>query len=633
MRIIKYILCLLLLVFSCHIYAQKKVDKFSKSKRNEGPTLLERAEQVKEKSPTQAIKLLEQAILEASREKDFQEEAEAYYLLGNIYEDIDQKELAVQRYELALSTFKVSKNEFSNAEIYQRIGQLSVDLKDDKKAEKNFRLCISASNDKNLTLKCEEGLADVELLRGDADASVKQLDYVQFNYQPDSISNARIEARRSQAYIQQEDIAAASNSLYNSLEALPKKTKIDKKDFEPIEKAQEELLSLKDVSNEGKIDLQNKFNSNISAVESNYNYLSNNLKIIELYIRDNKIADAENFIALSKNAIYENSDALLVSEIYKKSAELNQRKGNVTQALGDLDNYIAAKEDAIRQLEMELRQQVEIVKGQKELDEQKQIFNLQEKERELYESRLGTQKIIIGFLSLLLVASLVYFYFLFKNVKAKRKANQLLLLKSLRTQMNPHFIFNALNSVNNFIAKNDEKSANKFLSEFSRLMRKVLDNSQKDFISFEDEMELNELYLKLEHFRFRDKFDYTFENNAKSHGYDLEIPPMLIQPFIENAVWHGLRYKEGPGHLSVKVEKKEKDILVEIKDDGIGRKKSKLLKTKNQKKIKSTGLENVAKRISLINEIYDKNYEIKVTDVNGNAKDTGTLVQLKIPVK
>ena len=84
--------------------------------------------------------------------------------------------------------------------------------------------------------------------------------------------------------------------------------------------------------------------------------------------------------------------------------------------------------------------------------------------------------------------------------------------------MNPHFIFNALNSVNNFIAKNDEKSANKFLSEFSRLMRKVLDYSQKDFISFEEEMELNELYLKLEHFRFRDKFNYTFSNNAKKHS-------------------------------------------------------------------------------------------------------------------
>ena len=169
-------------------------------------------------------------------------------------------------------------------------------------------------------------------------------------------------------------------------------------------------------------------------------------------------------------------------------------------------------------------------------------------------------------------------------MKAKRTANQLLLIKSLRTQMNPHFIFNALNSVNNFIAKNDEKAANKFLSEFSQLMRKVLDYSQKDFISFEEELELNQLYLKLEHFRFRDKFDYQFENNIEQAVYDLEVPPMLIQPFIENAVWHGLRYKEVHGKLNVAIDQVKNNIVVSIKDDGIGRKKIKKLKNNKSKK-------------------------------------------------
>ena len=209
----------------------------------------------------------------------------------------------------------------------------------------------------------------------------------------------------------------------------------------------------------------------------------------------------------------------------------------------------------------------------------------------------------------------------------------MLLIKSLRTQMNPHFIFNALNSVNNFIAKNDEKAANKFLSEFSKLMRKVLDYSQKDFISFEEELELNELYLKLEHFRFRDKFDYHFENKVKLATYDLEVPPMLIQPFIENAVWHGLRYKEGKGNLGVTINQVDNTLIVSIKDDGIGRENSKALKTANQKKYKSTGLENVSRRIALINETYNKNYEISVEDVNSDAKETGTWVRIKIPVE
>jgi two-component system LytT family sensor kinase len=284
-------------------------------------------------------------------------------------------------------------------------------------------------------------------------------------------------------------------------------------------------------------------------------------------------------------------------------------------------------------LENDLKEQVDIVKGQQQIDLLQRDYDLEEKDKELLQSQLQTQKIIIGLLSLVLLASLVFFYFLYKNVKAKRKANQSLLLKSLRTQMNPHFIFNALNSVNNFIAKNDEKAANKFLSSFSKLMRKVLDYSQKDFITFEEEIELNELYLKLEHFRFRDKFDYTFRNDAEQDGYNLEVPPMLIQPFIENAVWHGLRYKSAKGKLDVTVTKDAGKLIIRVKDNGIGREKSRELKTKNQMKYKSTGLENVSKRIALINEIYNKNYEINVSDLDDNAEDKGTVVEIKIPVE
>ncbi|MFT5167822.1 MAG: two-component system LytT family sensor kinase [Saprospiraceae bacterium] len=284
-------------------------------------------------------------------------------------------------------------------------------------------------------------------------------------------------------------------------------------------------------------------------------------------------------------------------------------------------------------MENDLKEQVDIVKGQQQIDLLQRDYDLEEKDKELLQSQLQTQKIIIGLLSLVLLASLVFFYFLYKNVKAKRKANQSLLLKSLRTQMNPHFIFNALNSVNNFIAKNDEKAANKFLSSFSKLMRKVLDYSQKDFITFEEEIELNELYLKLEHFRFRDKFDYTFRNDAEQDGYNLEVPPMLIQPFIENAVWHGLRYKSAKGKLDVTVTKDAGKLIIRVKDNGIGREKSRELKTKNQMKYKSTGLENVSKRIALINEIYNKNYEINVSDLDDNAEDKGTVVEIKIPVE
>ena len=239
---------------------------------------------------------------------------------------------------------------------------------------------------------------------------------------------------------------------------------------------------------------------------------------------------------------------------------------------------------------------------------------------------------LVFYLLLLLLAAVAAFYFIMKNVKARRKANQLLYLKSLRNQMNPHFIFNALNSVNNFIAKNDERAANKFLTDFSKLMRMVLDYSQKDFVSFEEEFQLIELYLKLEHLRFRDKFDYTIEKDATIKAVDIDIPPMLIQPFLENAIWHGLRYKEEKGQLLFSIKQETDNLIIGIQDNGIGRAKSKLLKTKNQQKYKSTGLNNVQKRIALINEIYGKNYTLNINDLVTDSIDSGTIIEICIPL-
>jgi LytS/YehU family sensor histidine kinase len=196
--------------------------------------------------------------------------------------------------------------------------------------------------------------------------------------------------------------------------------------------------------------------------------------------------------------------------------------------------------------------------------------------------------------------------------------------------MNPHFIFNALNSVNQFISQNDERTANKFLSEFSRLMRLVLENSQEDFISLQKEEEIISLYIKLEHYRFRDKFDYTVRIDEDLSKDTIEVPPMLIQPYIENAVWHGLRYKESKGKLDIHIGKSSHGLKVEITDNGIGRKKSAELKTENQKKHNSTGLKNIEERLKILNTVYKTNYQVQVYDLPLN---TGTSVIITIPIK
>jgi len=633
-KLIRHISLLFFIVCSLTVFSQKELDiKSYRGQKQNASMLLEEAKSSKSKTKALSIKQVEQAIQLAKREKDWRTEGEAYFFLGNIYEDIGQNELALQRYQQALKILSYSKEISSTDRIHQRMGQIYLELKNEKGAEVSFKRCIELSRNEAIKIKCEEGLADVELLRGDVDASFEKLDYVQTNFSLDSISNARVEARRSQGYLQNNDYSNASQSYINSINNIPKETTLEKEDILPIEKAKEDLLNFSDANTIEKISFtQNSVQSIQSQTNLNDILVAENLRIAELYVSENEFSEANNFVSISKNSISESTDASIAAEVYKKSYELNLKSGQTDAAYKDLEKYIALKEAALDSLKIDLNQQLEIVKNQNNIDQWQSDYDLAQKDRALMESQLTTQKIVIGLLSLLLIASLIFFYFLFKNIKAKRRANQRLLLRSLRTQMNPHFIFNALNSVNNFIAKNDEKSANKFLSDFSRLMRKVLDYSKEEFISFDEELELNELYLKLEHFRFRDKFEYELVNNLKNKEVDLMVPPMLIQPFIENAVWHGLRYKEDMGKLSVIINEEKDNIVVSIQDDGIGRKQSKALKTKNQKAYKSTGLENVNKRISLINEIYDKKYDIEVSDVNSLAEETGTLVRVKIPL-
>jgi LytS/YehU family sensor histidine kinase len=194
--------------------------------------------------------------------------------------------------------------------------------------------------------------------------------------------------------------------------------------------------------------------------------------------------------------------------------------------------------------------------------------------------------------------------------------------------MNPHFIFNALNSVNQFISQNDERTANKFLSEFSRLMRLVLENSQEDFITLQKEEEIISLYVKLEHYRFRDKFDYTIRVDEDINKEIVVLPPMLIQPYIENAVWHGLRYSETKGLLDISMSKNKGGLTVVITDNGIGRKKSGELKTENQKKHNSTGLKNIQDRLQILNTVYKTHYEVVIEDLHNS---TGTRVIISLP--
>jgi len=206
-------------------------------------------------------------------------------------------------------------------------------------------------------------------------------------------------------------------------------------------------------------------------------------------------------------------------------------------------------------------------------------------------------------------------------------------MSALRAQMNPHFIFNCLNSIDYYILKNETDKASDYLNRFSRLIRLILQNSSANYVNLKDELEALKLYMEMESLRFDNKFRYEV-CVAKDLDLDsVEIPPMLFQPYVENAIWHGLMHKAGVGKVSLTLSLHNNVLHCIIQDDGIGRKEAQRLKSKASLRKKSMGMSITSDRIDLINRLYDSNTKVKVIDLEDDReRGVGTKVELDIPL-
>ncbi len=220
-----------------------------------------------------------------------------------------------------------------------------------------------------------------------------------------------------------------------------------------------------------------------------------------------------------------------------------------------------------------------------------------------------------------------------KQIEFQKRAAELE-MQALRAQMNPHFIFNCLSSINQFILKNDSKAASNYLTRFSRLMRMVLMNSQRPVITLDDELQMLEIYLEMERLRFRNSFDYaiTFLNAIDSDN--VFIPPLLLQPFCENAIWHGLMHKDEQGLLSIELSMQDKILVCCITDNGVGRGRAGELNSKSAEKQKSMGLKITTERLALINNEKGIHTSYEIFDLkNEKGIAMGTKIILKISSK
>jgi sensor histidine kinase YesM len=291
----------------------------------------------------------------------------------------------------------------------------------------------------------------------------------------------------------------------------------------------------------------------------------------------------------------------------------------------------------------------------KEAEEQRKTsqINLLNKDNQLKEQKLKQQAFVKNGLIIGLILLLLLGVFIFRTLTLKRKAalekQKLesekkqaelqqkateLEMQALRAQMNPHFIFNCLSSINKFILKNDTDAASDYLTRFSRLIRFGLTNSQLSLIPLSDEIEMLRLYLDMERLRFSESFDYNISYENTIEPETIYIPPMLLQPFCENAIWHGLMHKQGQGRLEVMMSLKDGQLQCIIADNGIGREKAAELKTKSGAKQKSFGLKITTERLALFNNEKTVHSFYQTEDILDEMKNVaGTKVILNIKFK
>lgn len=342
----------------------------------------------------------------------------------------------------------------------------------------------------------------------------------------------------------------------------------------------------------------------------------------ENYLEANKLAEGVSALQQAYNLAIDNGQTIEAKNSLELLVEQYRKMRQPQKALDAYSDFMKKLEGLVKNDSTLLDERFFHVQEEK-------ILRL-EKERALKDELISRTNRFNYILLIAIVLILISLLFIAKALYSIKKKNKRIALQSLRREMNPHFIFNSLNSVNQFIAQNNELEANKYLSSYSKLMRNIMETSNKDFIPLATEMEQMKEYLDLEYMRFHDKFTYKMEIDNSLDADSLFIPNMLIQPQLENAIWHGLRYKDGMGLLTLTVKPDGNHLKVVIEDNGIGLTKSKELKTKHQKEHRSRGLNNTQERINLLNSLYHTDISISITEKEG--KESGVIVRLLFPL-
>ncbi|WP_349663973.1 tetratricopeptide repeat protein [Cellulophaga lytica] len=590
--VLRSLIIITYLVFCCFSsLAQEKdsilnlLDGYIKKDTIRGQYLIEASNYLTYSKPKVAIEYIDEAIKIAKDKKWKKGTASALNQKGSIYYTMANNLKALDLFLEALSISENINDEKLTINLYNNVANIYADMKDFDKALANYNNCLNISIELKDTInqiRAYNNIGNVYSETNRVNTSINYFDKaLLYAKQVNNIFFvAAIINNKGLAYKRKKDY---NNSLKHYKEALQISREINNKYIEASA-----LNSLGKV-----LVLQNKFNQ------------------AKIY--------AKNALAVSKNidAVEWQADSWLVlNQVYEN--DQNHKK-----SLLAFKNYIKLRDSVATE-----EKKAELTKKdmQYQIDKQDTLSKAEIKRQSLIKNSA------IGAGSSLLLFSIVG-YFLYKrkrDAEAQKNIAEFKTkiaeteLKALRSQMNPHFIFNSLNSISNYLANNDIKKADEYLLKFSILTRSILENSEKKWISLKDDLELLKMYIDIESLRLKNKLNHIVSIN---NNIDLEntlIPPLILQPFIENSIWHGVSQIEAEGIIKIEINSNNKTLICAVEDNGIGREKA----TRNLNKTSSMGIKITSQRIDLINKTKKANETIKYTD-----KEKGLRVEVTLPLK
>ncbi|WP_235298749.1 tetratricopeptide repeat-containing sensor histidine kinase [Portibacter marinus] len=541
---------------------------------------------------TGAIQLLKQNLNIARNTGDIRDYSDYLYNIANSYSDLGMIDSSIHYFEKCIDTDRKANNK--SGMLYNMLVLLDqyIANSDQQQALALCNECLKVSNEVN-----------------------------------DTRSEARCFAARAMVHLESANYSDAENDIREAI-------KIDenRKDLTRMSKYYRILAAtMSDQKRYG--DANNYFNQSLSLgaqYTSAEDLIETHLAFARSYFKQQRFESAIEQTSAAKSLIDKNEINRYQIDVLALFGEIYSEQGLIEQALEYEQMESELLTDLLANRNLEITDQS---KHTYDLYKLENINRALRAEKQLADLKVRRRNIIIlssaSILALLCI--LGYFAYNIQRQKARIRAQELEFqvvekeLLALRSQMNPHFLFNSLNSINDYIMHEEPRLASRYLTKFSTLMRTILNHSKEQLISLEDELHALQLYVEMENLRFTNQFSYQVDVDPAIDPATLMIPSMILQPYIENAIKHGLRNNLKNGILSLSIGLEGKKVKFEIYDNGVGRKEAMKFKSKNDPKRKSHGMNITTDRLQALNKIYDIHSSIEFID---HSEPSGTTVIL-----